>query len=252
MPASPRKKRKKDRKRKRSVHVENKWVRARDSILANWPFWTACTAALVIMTHNDGTPYLDAFITFVASVYLGYDLHRKTHIRNVTKFYDEMDNPIVTYIRENTPRLDAAVKWFACHGDFHVEVHHDSTVNRKPYNVLVEVYQNLLTEGLIAAALCYLLNPSATICGITIRPHIPTVVFWSLLYTSVHNINYDIIRPKEHVNHHLFPDTNFGIDLLDILCDTKHEPEGFEIMHHAVPNIVGITLLILYFRGQQT
>ena len=239
MATSPRKKRAKPKKK------VCKWRRARDSILGNWPFWTACLISLSAIAYSQSVPYLDVAITFIASMYLGYDLHRKTHERDITALYNKWDSPVLHYIKKYIPWLETGIKWFVYHCDFHDKIHHDSNINKRPYNVLVEVYQNLLSEGLIAAALCYWLRPAITICGRTITPHIPTIVFWALLYTSAHNINYEILRPQEHINHHLNPQTNFGIDLLDILFGTKYEPEGFEIMHHAVPNIVVITALIL-------
>lgn len=201
---------------------------------------------LSTVAYSQSVPYLDVAVTFIASMYLGYDLHRKTHERNISTLYDSWDNPVLDYIKTHMPALESGLKWLVYHGDFHDKVHHDSHVNKNPYNVLVEVYQNLLSEGLIAAALCYWIRPSITIWGRIITPHIPTMVFWALLYTSAHNINYAILNPQEHINHHLFPNTNFGIDLMDILFDTKHEPEGYEIMHHAVPNIIIITALILW------
>ena len=225
-----------------------KWRRARDSILGNWPFWTVCLVCLSTIAYSQSVPYLDVVVTFVASMYLGYDLHRKTHERNITALYDGLNSPILDYVKTHMPWLEAGLKWFVYHCDFHDKIHHDSKINKRPYNVMVEVYQNLLSEGLIAAALCCWLRPTITIGGRAFSPHVPTIVFWALLYTSVHNINYEILRPQEHINHHLHPQTNFGIDLMDILFDTKYEQEGFEIMHHAVPNIVVITALILWIQ----
>lgn len=223
-----------------------KWRRARDSILGNWPFWTTCMACLSLIAYTQSVSYLDVVVTFISSMYLGYELHRNTHKRNITALYDSWDKAVPEYIKAHMPTLESWLRWFVYHCDFHDKVHHDSDVNKQPYNVMVEVYQNLLSEGLIAAALCYWLRPSIKLGDRTIAPHIPTMVFWALLYTSAHNINYVIMPPQEHINHHLFPHTNFGIDLMDILLDTKHEPEGYEIMHHAVPNIIIITALILW------
>ncbi len=248
MAVSPRKKRTKHKPKNTPKKPEKtcKWRRARDSILGNWPFWAACLVCLSMVAYTQSVSYLDVAVTFIASMYLGYDLHRKTHERNITALYDSWDSQILDYIKAHMPALESGLRWFVYHCDFHDKIHHDSNVNKRPYNVLVEVYQNLLSEGLIAAALCYWLSPSIRIGGRTITPHVPTMVFWALLYTSAHNINYEILRPQEHINHHLFPHTNFGIDLMDILFDTKYEPEGFEIMHHAVPNIIIITALILW------
>ena len=245
MTTLPRKKNRKHRTSK-PFNNENKWLRARNSILANWSFWTSCCIGIAMISYTDGASYFCVLTTFVASIYLGYEIHRKTHIRDITSSYENLDNPIINRLVKYFPKLESIIRRVISHGDFHNNVHHDSNVNKEPCNALVEVYQNLLSEGLIAAAMCYWLRPALTICGATLKPHIPTIIFWSLLYTSVHNINYTIINPSEHINHHLFPNTNFGIDLMDILCDTKCEPEGFELLNHAVPNIIVITMIILY------
>lgn len=242
----------KSKNRPQTLEKVCKWRRARDSIIGNWPFWTTCIVCLSTIAYSQSVSYMNVILTFIASMYIGYDLHRKTHERNISVLYDNLDNQTLKYIKAYMPALESGLKWFMEHCDFHDKIHHNTEINKEPYNVFVEVYQNLLSEGLIAAALCYWLRPSLNIGKITISPHIPTIIFWSLLYTSVHNINYEIIRPQEHINHHLSPDTNFGIDLMDILHDTKYEPEGYEIMHHAVPNIIIITVLILWFQKRDS
>ena len=84
------------------------------------------------------------------------------------------------------------------------------------------------------------------IYGKIIVPHIPTIVFWSFYTLTQHKLrDYPSTRTCQSSP---IPKTNFGIDLLDIIFDTKHEPEGYEVMHHAVPNIVLITIFILLFQ----
>ena len=242
----------KNRKRRKNVVNEapNKWKRAWYSITMNWPFWTCCIVCVLLLVRfgKSGDSILSAFVTFIATMCIGYDVHRRTHERSVSNMYETSKNPIVSYIRDDLPILKSAISWFIYHCDFHCLIHHDSSVNKTLYNRLIEVYQNLLSEGLIVAYLVYKLDPSVSIGGITLRPHIPTIIFWALIYTSVHNINYDLLHPKEHVNHHLYPSTNYGIDLLDILCETKHETDSIEIMHHGLPNLVISAMAIIQFQ----
>ena len=239
-----------NKKKPKPGKAVNKWSRAWHSITVNWPFWTCCAICIWLLVRfgKSGDCMLSAFITFLVTMCLGYDVHKRTHERSITTMYETSTNPMISYIRDELPIFRSAVNWFIYHCDFHSLVHHDSSVNKTLYNRLVEIYQNLMSEGLIVAYLVYKLDPSITLGGLTIRPHIPTIIFWALLYTSVHNINYDILHPQEHVNHHLYPNTNYGIDLLDILCETKYETDSVEIMHHGVPNLILATLAIIQYQ----
>ena len=78
-------------------------------------------------------------------------------------------------------------------------------------------------------------------------------MLWALFYATVHNINYRIIEPIEHENHHKDEKTNYGIDIVDIILNskynTKHKsniPITIEDHNHAAINIVIITILILW------
>ena len=74
------------------------------------------------------------------------------------------------------------------------------------------------------------------------------IILWGLLYSSVHNINYNIIHPLEHANHHKECCTNFGIDTLDILKYSKYDIKNVEIFNHYSINIIVITLFIMFFK----
>ena len=222
--------------------------RAKNSFFANWPFWLSTFLSLILIKNYTSSSYIDVFITFIANMYLGYDLHRQTHKRDFTKFYENMN---AKYIRNNLTYLDSFIKYFVYFADFHDKIHHDTRINKKYINITLEVIQNLLSEGLAAVIIVYLLQPKITIYNYIFKPHIPTLCFWAILYTTVNNINYEIIHPTEHINHHLNPNTNFGIDILDIIFDTKYEEEGFELMHHAVINIIIIAICIIIIFGEK-
>jgi hypothetical protein len=77
-------------------------------------------------------------------------------------------------------------------------------------------------------------------------------MLWALFYATVHNINYNITHPIEHKNHHIDPQTNYGIDIVDIILNTKYnttnssKPISIEDHNHAAINIILITIYLIW------
>ena len=71
------------------------------------------------------------------------------------------------------------------------------------------------------------------------------VIFWVILYVTVHNINLNIWKSWTHGDHHKNPLTNisFGFDLYDIIFETGYVTE---YRPDIAINIILITIL-LYF-----
>jgi hypothetical protein len=72
------------------------------------------------------------------------------------------------------------------------------------------------------------------------------ILFWALLYPTVHNINYLYLKPLAHMEHHINPLTNYGMDIWDLIAGTKHDWSKLEIHNHAAINCVAITAFILW------
>jgi len=69
----------------------------------------------------------------------------------------------------------------------------------------------------------------------------------ALMYATTHNINYVYLKPSVHRDHHIDNSTNFGIDIADILFDTKYNLDDIETHNHVSINLIIITLIIVYF-----
>jgi hypothetical protein len=112
----------------------------------------------------------------------------------------------------------------------------------------MEFIQNFLIEGgfLILLAHCY--NFSIDIGSFKFKLNKSVLLLWGLLYATVHNINYIILGCDQHTKHHIDPKTNYGIDTLDILFDTKYDINNIENLNHGSINVIIITLIILYFK----
>ena len=76
------------------------------------------------------------------------------------------------------------------------------------------------------------------------------ILFFLFFYTTIHNINYSILRVNDvHYLHHQFILTNIGPDIFDIMFHTKNEKDKSpENTNHYIPNIIIGTILILFLQ----
>ena len=72
------------------------------------------------------------------------------------------------------------------------------------------------------------------------------ILFSTLFYSSIHNINYGCLRVNNvHRLHHEHVMTNNGPDLCDIMFGTKHPDDAIENTDHYIPNVIIVTICIL-------
>ena len=122
--------------------------------------------------------------------------------------------------------------------DFHRITHHDTSINKEPANICYEFLNNFLTQGGGLILFIWFYNRF-----IDTR----VVLLWALMYATAHNINYLFIKPTVHRDHHLHEETNYGLDIADIVFDTKHDLNDVEDHNHMSINLIIITLVIAYF-----
>ena len=204
-----------------------------------------CTSILSI-NFNDGffKNILNIFIGFIyltISMTFGWTMHYLSHVCSATIFYKDLLKHF--YYREEKDYTwfnRFMLNYFKYTWDFHSTIHHDSSINKNFIFIIGEIIINFAMEGGYIIILSYLFNWN-----------INTNVFWfwSLLYATVHNINYNIIQPECHTQHHINPNTNFGIDTLDVIFGYKYDYECLENFNHTSINAIIITFLILYIRN---
>ena len=73
------------------------------------------------------------------------------------------------------------------------------------------------------------------------------ILLWALMYATAHNINYLFLKPTVHRDHHLHEDTNYGLDIADIIFDTKYDLTDIEDYNHISINLIVITAIMVYF-----
>ena len=196
--------------------------------------------------------------TFVFIVFWGYLMHYISHYYNFTQCYQNSTNFILEKCH-NIPLLDKIIKTILeTTIDFHSITHHDSSINKTPTNVIIEIVQNFLTQGGLFVFFNNYVAPTFTMFPSLTNPfqlklNNSILKLWALFYATIHNINYLFISSIEHENHHIDAKTNYGIDLADIILNskynTKHSPNKkitFEDHNHGALNIIIITVFLLW------
>ena len=189
-------------------------------------------------------------ITFIISVVSGYYVHVYSHMFDYENKYCNLFNSsnIAGHVLRSLPK---PIKWiiekYVYLLNFHNKIHHNTNINKQWHNIIIETMLNILTEGVFLITLFKLLN-----FGIKIRGHIftfnyPILFAWSILYATIHNINYNIITPICHIQHHLNEKNNYGIDFMDILFGSKYDDVPEEI-NHASLNVILILLFIIFIK----
>ena len=233
-----------------------------ESIKENNIFWTSVIASILILSYYSTghtiNSYISGMFTFVFIVFWGYLMHYISHYYNFTQCYQNSTNFILEKCH-NIPLLDKIIKTILeTTIDFHSITHHDSSINKTPTNVVLEIVQNFLTQGGLFVFFNNYASPTFTMFPSLTNPfqlklNNSILKLWALFYATIHNINYRLISPIEHENHHIDPKTNYGIDLADIILNskynTKHSPNKkitIEDHNHSTLNIIIITVFLLW------
>lgn len=219
------------------------------SIKINFVFWISIAICLIIITQfSDDKSYSNTIITFILAILLGWYIHYLSHAYDLLMIYENSSGSIINYIKSND-RLDTIFRTIIYYStDFHDKIHHDTSVNKETLNLFWEFVQNFLMEGGLLIIIAYYYNIKVNIANHIFKFNKAVLLLWGMLYASVHNINYIILGCDQHVNHHINPKTNYGIDILDILFDTKYDLENIEDLNHAALNVILITLIIIFFK----
>ena len=224
------------------------------SIKLNYIFWITALFSIVIISFytNEKQTFrsriTSGIISFICAMYFGYSIHSLSHTNNACLLYNDNNSSIIKYFKSIPKVNKAIINFFTYTFDFHDKIHHDSTINKQPINIIIETIINFLIEGGLLILFTTYVNININLNSYTFRFNRAILFLWAMLYATVHNINYNIKSPIQHVNHHKEYNTNFGIDTLDILFDTKYDIENIEIFNHGAINIAVITFLILYFK----
>jgi hypothetical protein len=227
----------------------------RKAISINKRFWITLLIASVFIAllQQNKNINLDTHIIIVIFSLLiasttGWLAHLISHSFDFTNAFNNIlkHSQTVKFLCRFKP-IELSLRWICYQIDFHHKIHHDTTINKKITNIITEFIQNVITQGLGIALLFKWLG--ITILNNSIPFNYAAMTMYSFLYATVHNINYVFWPSKCHEEHHINELTNFGIDFLDILFNTKFNIENVERVNHYSNNI-SILCLLLYLIHQ--
>jgi len=124
---------------------------------------------------------------------------------------------------------------------FHI-LHHNIKYNKKWWAELIECIVNLIQIGGIILIPINILIEKYT--NIKLFNNY-LILYFSLVYTSTHMINYHILDVNTHRVHHEDTNTNYGPDYVDILFNTKSENSTLEDMNTTIINALVSAIVVM-------
>ena len=201
----------------------------------NYIFYIVITICLFILykSPRNTKSLFSIFASFYAIVIWGYGIHVISHKINFHKLYDDYN--VIKINKFNY--FDNIIKNILIFLDFHDTTHHNSDVNKTWTNILLEAINNIFMQGL-----CIVIT--GTIYNLL---DWRIFMFWAFFYASFHMINYSIIMPSVHRDHHKNKHMNTGIDVMDIIMGTKYDWNDLENYNHYSINVIILTYIFYKF-----
>ena len=203
------------------------------SFKINYIFYITLIICLYMISRYTNSSFIWCIISFLYISCNGYFVHYISHKFDLFKHYSKLNN----YVTRNSV-LNTMTIWLCNMLDFHRNIHHDSSINKKLDNKIYEFIMNFLTQsGFFLVFVYFAKQLNYYVC-----------LLWGLLYATVHMINYDILKPVSHKHHHMDDDTNHDIIFWDIFFDTKYDHnDEMEDINWGSINVIVLTLLIVCF-----
>jgi hypothetical protein len=234
-------KKSKEKKYKKNLTVDSDVQKTAiyKSIKQNYIFYIVlicCIYAFTKCNHNKSSFILGGVSIVFITLY-GYVMHYLSHILNTTlsDIYKGYDN-----IFTRNKYINCIITNYIKFMEFHATTHHDTEINKQYKNIAWEFINNVVTQGVILIIVKYLLN------WVDNR----VILLWAFFYATVHNINYLIVKPTTHVEHHVDDMTNYGIDIWDIIIGSKYDWTNIETHNHTAINLIIITGIIMYLSNK--
>ena len=212
------------------------------SIQNNIIFWLITFFCLYIINRHSGKyTYTETVVTFIITMIWGYYVHVISHAYDFEKLYTQSNNFITRFLQQDE-NLNSVVLFFLRQLDFHSKIHHDSTINKQPFNLFMECFQNIISQASL------IIFSGVSLFGLQFNFDKNAIIIWALFYVTVHNINYNFVNQQFHIDHHINEKTNYGIDLLDIIFDSKSDLSFIENNNYYIINSVIIALIMIKFK----
>ena len=231
-------KNKKDENDDNHAHKNALNVAFKKSIITNKWFYLTLIVCFYMFKSQDtvstssssSSSYLGLAFSFFFVLVFGHITHRLSHNIDFTKVYNKHKKGNMNGYIDSI--LTSVFRFM----DFHSVTHHDSSINKQPANVCYEFMNNFFTQGGGLVLFVWFCNRC-----IDMR----VILLWALMYATAHNINYLFLKPTVHRDHHLHEDTNYGLDIADIIFDTKYDLSDIEDYNHISINLIVITVIMV-------
>ena len=226
------------------------------NVKKNIIFWTSFIVSILVLSILYGNQssavknILSGFISIILAMLIGYVVHLISHLMDYEKLYDDFidSNKIFNMIPESIHKFMKLIIRYTF--NFHDVIHHNSNINKKWYNILIEGIQNMIMEGVGLIIFSLFTNFGLKLGAEMYKLNHSTILLWSLLYTTVHLINYRIVHPNSHINHHKDYYKNLSLtDLFDILFGTKYDKNDIQDLKHFTINVLIIFILIIFLKS---
>tara|TARA_Y100001980_G_C14525334_1_gene300804 strand:+ start:313 stop:960 length:648 start_codon:yes stop_codon:yes gene_type:complete len=204
------------------------------NLTINSIFYIVLFICIFLIAGSNNHNFYTSFMSFVFITFFGYILHVFSHVidfRNLLNIkHNFIQNKYFKYSYNNFVKLI----------EFHSIEHHNSKDNKSCINIAKEACNNLFFQGVgLYLFVVFIKNLDTSI-----------FLIWAILYTSIHLINYNLFPCEEHINHHKDPNTNYGIEIYDILFNTKNKTDILvENYNHYSINLIIITIFYLIIKN---
>jgi hypothetical protein len=206
------------------------------SFQLNYAFYLVLLVCIALLAYYSHTSFIWAIITVILTSGAGYLSHYVSHKINALELFQQI-NKDNNYVSNTYAK--SGIELFCKMIDFHDQTHHDTDINKNWENIAIEFATNFYVQA----------GGFILIVWIARQLNLYVIALWGLMYATIHNINYAIHPPATHMYHHIDKTTNYGIDIWDIIFNTKYggdySIDKIENINHYAINTAIITVAIL-------
>tara|TARA_B100001093_G_scaffold497337_1_gene544148 strand:+ start:197 stop:1312 length:1116 start_codon:yes stop_codon:yes gene_type:complete len=225
----------------------------------NMVFWISFATAILTISILYGVQSnflknsLIGFISVMVAMLVGYVVHLIAHLMEYEEVYDDFVNYNKNFLGKFPESFHKFIKILIRYTlGFHDVIHHNSSINKKWYNIIIEGIQNLFMEGGFLIVLSILTDFGIKLGKEIYKLNHSVILLWALLYTTVHLINYRVVHPNAHINHHMDYYKNLSLtDFFDLFFGTKYNKEDIQDLKHFTFNVIVICILIIFLKSNK-
>jgi hypothetical protein len=208
------------------------------SIYLNYFFYLSLLVCVLSIAHFNKSSYFWAIVTIIFISVAGYVSHFVSHHINAGELFQKHE-----HILPNIPYLRSFLQYFCKLIDFHDEIHHDTSINKEFSNVATEFALNFYVQAGAFIIVFYIIQ----------QMNLYVIALWGFMYATIHNINYVLFPSNTHILHHVDKTTNYGIDIWDIIFNTKFGGDMSmdkleNINHYAINTIILTGIMLVYMK----